>query len=277
MLFPNNLVLLEQNINTHEFDFDCKIPFVSNQFVDSPAQGTPKSAPVLLQMKRINSFDLTNNYGGIVINKYCFELSNIAPNNDRLLFICSSLYDIKMWVEMLTSILGKLQFAFNNKSLATIKAVHSIKHQTNLDSTPVVSPGLNSSSSLHQSSSFRATASPDTHVSTSYNATPVSTNTKSSSSSKIYSPSHITSPQRSLTLRNPLQQQTPTNGSSAPNFINRKVFSIRPHPPLIPQFQLPNDSSQQQQTGNDGTGQSATIKRFMYKKPKLYESTGKCE
>lgn len=294
MLFPSYLVLLEQNINTHEFDFDCKIPFVSNQLDDSTTPttpGTPKApAPVLLQMKRINSFDLTNSYGGIVINKYCFELSNIAPANSRLLFICSSLYDIKMWVEMLTNILGKLQFAYNNKSLAAIKAVHSIKHQTSLDSTPVVvSPSQqlgghnSSSSSLHQSSSFRATTTTTSPAADAYTATPVTTN-PSKSSSKIYSPSHhITSPQRSLTLRNPLQQiQQASNLITSPGPVvnHRKVFSMRPHPPLIPQFQLPNDggnSSQQQPTGNDGPGggQSATIKRFMYKKPKLYESTGK--
>lgn len=52
----------------------------------------------------------------------------------------------------------------------------------------------------------------------------------------------------------------------------KKIFTLRPHPPLIPHFQLPNDLPQT--TSLDG---SSTLKRFMYKKPKLSEPFGKCK
>ena len=97
------------------------------------------------------------------------------------------------------------------------------------------------------------------------------------------------SPAASHDCRSPTTgQTTPTNGtlSAAANTSlnssclsatviggnsNRKIFSMRPHPPLIPHFQLPTDSPQA--TSLDG---SMTLKRFMYKKPKLCEPFGKC-
>jgi hypothetical protein len=61
-----------------------------------------------------------------------------------------------------------------------------------------------------------------------------------------------------------------------------KMFSIRPHPPLMPHFQLPGDILFKD-TLNEAIGinlnQSCggTLKRFMYKKPKLCEPYGKCK
>jgi hypothetical protein len=49
-----------------------------------------------------------------------------------------------------------------------------------------------------------------------------------------------------------------------------KRFSIRPHTPLIPLFQLPQDHS-----GATENNSSSTIKRFLYRKPKILLSTGK--
>ena len=48
---------------------------------------------------------------------------------------------------------------------------------------------------------------------------------------------------------------------------NKKPFCLRPHAPLIPQFQLPNDALNQSQDRN------STIKRFIYKKTDF----GKCK
>ena len=51
---------------------------------------------------------------------------------------------------------------------------------------------------------------------------------------------------------------------SSPN----KHFSIRPHPPLIPLFQLPQDQLSAETN-------STLNKRFMYRKPKMFVSSGK--
>jgi hypothetical protein len=56
----------------------------------------------------------------------------------------------------------------------------------------------------------------------------------------------------------------------------RRTFSIRPHPPLIPHFQLPNDPVLVTTSDTTASQSSqATIKRFMYKKAKLLEPYGK--
>lgn len=65
------------------------------------------------------------------------------------------------------------------------------------------------------------------------------------------------------------QQTTPTTSNTTKSVSpsqTRKLFCIRPHPPLIPHFQLPNDNIT---TNIDGT---TTLKRFMYKKPQLSEN-----
>ena len=272
ILFPNCLILLEQNLNNYEFDFDRKIPFVSNQAILNTGNDATPLSPKnsasfkssLLQLKRINSFDLPNNYGGITINKYCFELSNIPPNSTRLLFICSSLYDFKSWIELLTGILGKLQFAYNNKSLAAIKAAQSIKQQTTLDSTLSLVGGSNGQlnsptlSTMNISSSVNKTCSTPVSsvVAGSPNQNQLNSSQSSSTRSIPFSPTHQPSPITAIT-------------SPIKSLNHRKVFSMRPHPPLIPHYQLPSDNSNSSNNTND------TLKRFMYKKPKSIEPNAK--
>ena len=48
-----------------------------------------------------------------------------------------------------------------------------------------------------------------------------------------------------------------------------KKFSIRPHTPLVPLFQLPSDHS------NAESGSSSTVKRSLYRKPKMLLASGK--
>ncbi len=50
----------------------------------------------------------------------------------------------------------------------------------------------------------------------------------------------------------------------------QKKFSIRPHTPLIPLFQLPQDHSN---ASDNNLG--STVKRFLYRKPKILLSSGK--
>ncbi len=50
---------------------------------------------------------------------------------------------------------------------------------------------------------------------------------------------------------------------------------MRPHPPLIPHFQLPTDVQANNKENPVETNQ--TLKRFMYKKAKLSEPFGKCK
>jgi hypothetical protein len=72
------------------------------------------------------------------------------------------------------------------------------------------------------------------------------------------------------------------------NQINKqntfKMFCMRPHPPLMPHFQLPGDfqsslglSSSETASNNFNQNCGGTLKRFMYKKPKLCEPFGKCK
>ena len=70
------------------------------------------------------------------------------------------------------------------------------------------------------------------------------------------------------------QKSENSKSFKSPNTVkpkNKKIFCIRPHAPLIPHFQLPNDN---QCLNNQDT--SSTIKRFMYKKPKSSDA-GKCK
>lgn len=204
ILFPTYLIILAQNSqNTNEFDFELKIPFV-NQNTSS-----------IIQLKKVSTLDTVNNsYGGNltgssrIVNKYCFELTGLLLQSKltRFLIVVSSHYDLKMWIDLISNILSKVQFSLNNKSLSTLKSLKT------------------SSTSNIQNGSI-----------------------------KLQQPNKCTSPLTVFTSNN---QQ-------------RKTFCLRPHPPLIPHFQLPNDIHQ-------GLDSSSTLKRFMYKKPKLSEPHGKC-
>lgn len=211
ILFQSYLVILSQNSNTNEFDFELKISFLNHS-----AQNTIQVKKAT-NLENLNAFYGGNLLGSSLINKYCFEMLNlesIPKPNSRLLIVCSSQYDMKMWLDLTSNILSKIQFNLNNKSLSALKSNQSMNNKQS-----------NSNSNSNLSSKPNPCTSPIT-VSTS--------NTKQN--------------------------------------LPHKVFCLRPHPPLIPHFQLPNDLPQT--TSLDG---SCTLKRFMYKKPKLSEPFGKCK
>lgn len=203
LLFQNNNILfLAQNNSPNEFDFDYRIQLLNQTAV-----------------KRVNKLEsLNTNYGGslldsTLINTYMFELTGFVTQSNtstRLLIVCSTQYDMKMLMELISGLLGKIQLkncktSFSNKT-----------------------------------------------------TTPNKTGAELSKQNSMTKGSGCTSPVTVLTQNTSMTQPA------------RKVFSIRPHPPLIPHFQLPNDLPQM--TSLDGT---TTLKRFMYKKPKLSEPFGK--
>lgn len=222
-MFQNCLIILTQNSTNQEFYFEYKIPFVLKN-------------NSIIQFKKINvsNIEYINSHFGAGTNlqpfltKYVFELSGLSLKIqskmvDRVLIVCSSIYDFKSWTDLLTNCLTKL-----NKSITS----HS-----------------------HKQTSFR-------------NITNATSNTSKQSDFASVNKENI--------LNNKLPTPPPpaisaSNATSTLNLStnNRKVFSMRPHPALLPHFQLPNDSLQI--NVND-----MTLKRFMYKKPKLSEPFGKC-
>lgn len=225
LLFPNSLVMLAQNSNRpNEFDFDKQINFLN------------VSTNSVVQIKKANSIDSINhsyggNLGDVISLKYCFEL--ICSQTSRYLIICSTSYDLKMWLELISHLLSKAQFSLNNKSLK--------------------SPG----NLLNNSQSFKAGLL----------TSPVSSKHNTGTSFK-----QLTGNLSGSALNNSI-----TSSSS-----KAKVFSLRPHPPLIPHFQLPNDVTlspsiqANASSNNNNSDNNQTIKRFMYKKAKLSEPFGKC-
>lgn len=117
ILFPTYLVILEQNLNS-TFEFVAKIPFLN------------QNNQLNIQIKRVNNIELIDSiYSGnstpslidsISGSKYCFELI-IGTNSTRFLIICSTNYDIKTWIELISNQISKYQFSLNNKSLITSK------------------------------------------------------------------------------------------------------------------------------------------------------------
>jgi hypothetical protein len=209
ILFPEYLVILSQNLNS-TFEFVAKIPFIVNSQIN-------------IQIKKVNNIEIIDSiYSGkngqslidsISDCKYCFELI-VGVNTTRYLIVCSTSYDIKMWFDIISNQISKIQFALNNKSLNLIAT--KAKEQLPMVKSPL------------QNSSFKKTIKPK-------------------------------------------------NTSINPGV--RKHFTMRPHPALIPHFQLPADvtnnnlnNSIQLLSSND-LGQ---MKRFMYKKAKLSEPFGKC-
>ena len=162
-------------------------------------------------------------------------------SGNQLLIICSTNYDLKALFELVSNQLDKLKFSLNNKSLKSSKEAIAY-------TAPV------SVAKVGNSPSFKAG--------------PVN--------SPIHAKSHMT-PKHS-TNANP-------NNSLLNNSINNplrlKTFSMRPHPPLIPHFQLPTDvtlspGSSANPNSSNNQSDKDQIKRFMYKKAKLSEPFGKC-
>lgn len=250
LLFPNHLVILTQNLNS-TFEFITKIPFLNST-----------NTQLNIQIKRVNNIEIidsiyasstnsSNLIESISGSKYCFELI-IGNNSSRLLIICSSHFDIKMWIELISNQLSKLQFALNNKSLT---------------------PSQSSCSSASNTTSI---------------ATSITPNNNKTISREQMSPKSPT-PNQQLTnsikkVNQALKQQSAKSNSTSSSSTNlnvRKHFTMRPHPALIPHFQLPNDVPSNSMTNslqvlaasNADLGQ---VKRFMYKKAKLSEPFGKC-
>lgn len=196
ILISNHLVVLSPTKSPNEFDYDYRIIFLNQESKNSS------------QIRKINNIDsLKNIYGPNLdssnfVNKYCFELSGITMQNkvnvsqiSRILVMCSTLHDLKMWIEMITDAINRTQASLNFSSLK--KNSFSTKQK------------------IDYSNSFTS--------------------------------------------------------SSVIRTKNKKNFCIRPHAPLIPHFQLPNDTP-----ALNCQDPNSTLKRFMYKKPKSSDM-GKCK
>lgn len=98
-------------------------------------------------------------------------------------------------------------------------------------------------------------------------------NSPSFKNSSLTSPVHSKQSSTFAGLSGNLSGSTLNNSLSITNSTTRtKTFSMRPHPPLIPHFQLPTDV---QANKDNPTEANQTLKRFMYKKAKLSEPFGK--
>ncbi|CAF1022275.1 unnamed protein product [Brachionus calyciflorus] len=183
ILFPNNLIILSPTNTPNEFDFEYKIQF-KNQ-----------SNSIVAQLRKVTNIEtVKSSYGSNIsssnfINKYCFELIDVTIHsrlgsiqNGKFLIICSSMYDLKNWIDSITNIISRIQFKLNNLK-------------------------------------------------------------------------------KKISCTSPISTQVSSNGSKTKI---KKIFCMRPHAPLIPHFQLPNDAP----IVNNNLDSSSTQKRFMYKKPK---------
>ncbi len=105
-------------------------------------------------------------------------------------------------------------------------------------------------------------------------------NSPSFKTSSLTSPVHTKKPSSLTSLVGNLSGSTlnnsvNNNSNSNSAALKTKIFSMRPHPPLIPHFQLPTDT--QPNNKDNPVEINQTLKRFMYKKAKLSEPFGKCK
>ena len=226
LLFPSCLVALSHEPNTpNEFNFESKIPLLN------PANNA------MIQIKKVPNVELlANKYAQVVADsipgvKYCFEL--MLNGSKSLLIVCGSHYDMKMWIDLTSNQLSKIQFSLNNKSLKSSKDLLAHGSPSHSSSEPSHSPVV-----------------------------------------------------KQVPMTSPINVKLPSNGASNKQLSNNlsnsnmvgqqrgtRTFSMRPHPPLIPHFQLPNDVTL---SPNAPADSNSTLKRFMYKKAKLSEPFGKC-
>jgi hypothetical protein len=100
ILFPHHLIVLSNTINTStntlEFNFECKISLINTGIHVAKIDGS--------------QYDC----------KYCYELT--GPTLSRLVIVCSTNYDLKTWIELLTNITLKPQIIAQNKQ-------HTVKHK----------------------------------------------------------------------------------------------------------------------------------------------------
>jgi hypothetical protein len=223
--------MLVQNLASNDFEFECKIPFANPKSESFP----------LIQIKRVTNLETINSYGenllNSLVNRHCFELIGVCmfpslTNNN----LANSMQVNRVLVSCATQFDLKMW-------LDTVQtALNSLKPPPN---------GKSSTSNLATRANGSVLSKQDSNLSLNK---PLNTSTGKLNSSACSNGNGVhgnsTSVQRGCTV---------------------KTYSFRPHPPLIPHFQLPNDLPQN--TSLDGT---STLKRFMYKKPKLTEPFGKC-
>lgn len=172
----------------------------------------------------------------LFIKSWQFSNQIIGPLTPRLIIVCSTLFDLKTWTELLTSIVNK---TLQNKIQTSTKVCFAWKDKRKKYKIISFFKIILSNQTDSQKSLIKSTS-------------PITV---------IQSPPQI----QSTTTTAP----QPSSASPQVQPVAKKQFAIRPHPPLIPHFQLPNDNIA---PNIDGTG---TLKRFMYKKPQLSDSFGK--
>ena len=232
MLMTNCLVILIQNLTKNEFDFEYKIPFLN------PINNS------LFQIKRVTNLETLNAYGtnliSSLVNKYCFEFIGLT-----------------------------LQTSFvNNQNTNSIPVSRLlVSCSTQYDLRMWIDMVQNIQSSKRQPKGKNS-------------ASNIAASLKTASNNLLLSKqdSNLSLNKQLNNSNGKLNSSACTNGNGCGNVsipgtrnASAKSYSFRPHPPLIPHFQLPNDLPQN--TSLDGT---STLKRFMYKKPKLTEPFGKC-
>lgn len=218
--------------------------------IQIPFIGLNPTGHSLVKLKKCSQIELLNKgYAANVIDpisiKYCLELTCISGS--QLLIICSTNYDYKMLFDLVSNQLDKIKFSLNNKSLKSSKDALS-------STTPV------STTKLGNSPSFKSGGQP--------------VNSPVHTKSNMNTPKHNTS-------GNTTNLNSSLLNNSMNSSIRLKTFSMRPHPPLIPHFQLPTDVTLSPGVAGNASNASSqsekdSIKRFMYKKAKLSEPFGKC-
>ena len=109
LIFTNHLILLAHNQSKpSEFDFDSQIPFVntSQSSQTGLGQNNQAAAATMIQIKKVSNLDsISKSYGSSTIEpaslKYCFEL--VCTNGSRYLVVCSTNYDLKMLIELISN------------------------------------------------------------------------------------------------------------------------------------------------------------------------------
>ena len=208
-----------------------------------------------IQMRKLGAASIEwikNKYGGggggnvsqltAALTKFMFELSDVTcETTSRLLVICSNSYDHQIWLEMIANRLALLR---NYPTTATAPSTDTevAKSKESPTSKPAGGGG-----SVCLSPSKRSTHN-----------------------TFVNSPTH-----RQTLAAAATSQQPPSQGAQRRANNNNKVFSIRPHAPLVPHFQL-SASSSACVTSVSACSDASISKRFMYNKAKIADPMGKC-
>lgn len=132
ILFPHHLIILSNTLNTTtntlEFSFECKISLINTGIHVAKIDGS--------------QYDC----------KYCFELT--GPTLSRLVIVCSTNYDLKTWIELLTNITSKPQIIPQNTKTQTpkYKDISATDSQKSFTKAGISSQSLTTQNSLTSSS-----------------------------------------------------------------------------------------------------------------------------